>query len=84
MQGYISQQGNQKTLKPLSPAGYRAKRMGVFHFIGCHNGKGPFQDFQEEMTALWKAFSRTANKRKMRARRQPCINVQDNGDDNDE
>jgi hypothetical protein len=84
MQGYISQQANQKTLKPLSPAGYGVKRMDVFHFIWCHNGKGPSQDFQDEMTALWKGFSRTTNKRKMRAIRQPRINAQGNGDDDDD
>jgi hypothetical protein len=77
MVGFISQQANQKTLKPLSPAGYGGKRTAVFHLIRCHNGKGPTQDFQDEMTALWKGFSRTANKKKMRARRQPQV---DNAD----
>jgi hypothetical protein len=64
--------------------------------ICCHNGKGPSQDFQDEMTSLWKGFSRTANKKKMTARRQPrhkVDNVQgdggngdngDNGDDGDD
>jgi hypothetical protein len=73
-----------KNLDILSPAGYSAKRMGVFHFIWCHNGKGPSQDFQDKRTALWKGFSRTANKRKMRARQQACINAQGNGDDDDD
>jgi hypothetical protein len=52
MGGYISQQVNQKTLKPLSPAGYGEKRMAVFHLFHCHNGKGPSHAFQDEMTAL--------------------------------
>jgi hypothetical protein len=78
MEGYISKIANQKTLKPLSPAGYGGKRTAVFHLIRCHNGRGPTQDFQDEMTSLWKGFSRTTNKRKMRARRQPR-----QGDDNE-
>jgi hypothetical protein len=57
MEGYISRIANQKTLKPLSPAGYGGKRMGVFHLICCRNGKGPSQDFLDEMTTLRKGFS---------------------------
>jgi hypothetical protein len=67
--GFISKQANQVTLKPLSPAGYGGKRTAVFHLMRCHNGKGPSQDFQDEMAALWKGFSRTTKKKKMRARR---------------
>jgi hypothetical protein len=70
MGGYISHQVNQRTLKPLSPAGYVGKRTTVFHLICCHIGKGPSQDFQDEVTALRKGFSGTAKKKKMRARRQ--------------
>jgi hypothetical protein len=39
MEGYISKQANQYTLKPLSPAGYGGKRTAVFRLIRCHNGK---------------------------------------------
>jgi hypothetical protein len=71
MECYISRIANQHTLKQLSPAGYGGKRTGVFHLIRCHNGKGPSKDFLDEMTTLWKGFSQTTNKKKMRARRQP-------------
>jgi hypothetical protein len=57
MVGFILKQANQVTLKPLSPAGYGGKRTAVFHLIQCHNGKGPSQEFQDEMAALWKGFS---------------------------
>jgi hypothetical protein len=65
MEGYIARIVNQKTLKPLTPAGYGGNRTGVFHLIHCHNGTG-----QCPRITLWKGFSRTTNKRKMRARRQ--------------
>jgi hypothetical protein len=63
MEGWISKQANQIALKPLSSAGYGGKRTAVFHLFRVHNGKGPMQDFQDEMTALWKEFSRTTNKK---------------------
>jgi hypothetical protein len=72
MEGWISKQANQATLKPLSSAGYGGKRTAVFHLFRVHNGKGPTQDFQDEMAALWKGFSRTTNKRKIRAVRRPA------------
>jgi hypothetical protein len=65
MEGFISHQANQSTLKPLSPAGYGGKRTAVFHLIRCHNGRGPSTLFQEEMSALWKGFSWTTNQKKM-------------------
>ena len=65
MEGWISKQANQLTLKPLLSAGYGGKWLAVFHLFRVHNGKGPTQDFQDEMTALWKGFSRTINKRKI-------------------
>jgi hypothetical protein len=40
MEGYIARIVNQKTLKPLTPAGYGGNRTGVFHLIHCHNGTG--------------------------------------------
>jgi hypothetical protein len=33
---------------------------------------------------LERFFNNSTNKRKMRARRQPCINAQENGDDDDD
>jgi hypothetical protein len=80
MEGYISRIANQHTLKPLSPAGYGGKRTGLFHLIRCHNGKGPSKDFLDKMTTLWKGFSRTTNKKKMRARRQPVNAAPRDGD----
>jgi hypothetical protein len=47
-----------------------------------HNGKGPTQDFQDEMMALWKGFSRTINKRKIQARRLAVEQEEGNPDDN--
>jgi hypothetical protein len=41
---------------------YGGKRTAVFHLFHVHNGKGLSQDFQDEMTALWKGFSQTTNK----------------------
>ena len=83
MEGWISKQANQLTLKPLSSAGYGGKRTAIFHLFRVHNGKGPSQDFQDEMTALWKGFSRTNNKRKIRARR-PADEPGDEGVLNDD
>jgi hypothetical protein len=65
MQGWISKQANQLTLKPLSSAGYSGKRPAVFHLFCVHNGKGPTQqDFQDEMMALWKAFPKQSTREK--------------------
>jgi hypothetical protein len=41
MEGWISKQANQLTLKPLSSAGYSGKWLAVFHLFRVHNGKGP-------------------------------------------
>jgi hypothetical protein len=65
MEGWISKQVNQITLKPFLSACYGGKRSAVFHLFCVHNGKGLMLDFQDEMTALWKGFSRTINKRKI-------------------
>jgi hypothetical protein len=69
MEGWISKQANQLTHKPLlSSAVYGGKRLAVFNLFREHNGKGPMPEFQEEeMTALWKGFSRTIKKRKIGA-----------------
>jgi hypothetical protein len=86
MEGFISHQANQSTLKPLSPAGYGGKWTAVFHLIRCHNGRGPSTLFQEEMSALWKGFSWTTNQKKMRARRphnHPLV-FDDDEDEDDE
>jgi hypothetical protein len=67
MEGWISKQANQQTLKPLSSVGYGGKWTAMFHFFHVNNGKGPMQDFQDEMKALWNGFLRTINKHKIRA-----------------
>jgi hypothetical protein len=84
MEGWISKQANQVTLRPLSSAGYGGKRSAVFHLIRVHNGKGPTEAFKDEMTALWKGFSRTTNKRKIRAIRRPEVEDGEEEDDNEE
>ena len=65
MEGWLSKQANQSTLKPLSGAGYSAKWLAIFHLIHVHNGKGPMEAFRDEMMSLWKGVSRTCNKRKI-------------------
>jgi hypothetical protein len=76
MEGFILKQANQKTLKPLSPAGYGGKRMAVFHMIRCHNGKGSSQDFQDKMMSLWKGFSRTLNTKNETKKTAPSTSQQ--------
>jgi hypothetical protein len=65
MEGWISKQATQATLKPLSSVGYGGKRSAIFHLLRVHNGKGPTEAFKDERMALWKGFSRTINKRKI-------------------
>jgi hypothetical protein len=78
-------------------AGYGRKWKAVSHLFQVHNGRGPTQDFQDEMTALWKGFSKTTNKRKakqedwlvskarvsrmMTLKKVAAISVREEGDD---
>jgi hypothetical protein len=45
MEGWISKQANQVTLKPLLSADYGGKLSAVFHLFRVHNGKGPTSAF---------------------------------------
>jgi hypothetical protein len=50
LEGWISKQANQQTLKPLLTAGYGGKWTAVFHLLrSVHNGKGPMQDMTADM-----------------------------------
>jgi hypothetical protein len=68
---FIAIQANQfSTGNPLGRAGYGGKRSVFVFLFKLHNGKGHSQDFENELSTLWKGFLRKNTKRKIR-RQQP-------------
>jgi hypothetical protein len=75
---FIAIQANQFTGNALGRSGYGGKRSVFVFLVKLHNGRGHSQDFEDELSALWKGFLRKNTKRK--TRRQP---QEDDGNDDD-
>jgi hypothetical protein len=78
---YIAIQANQFTGSALGRAGYGGKRSVFVFLVKLHNGRGHSQDFEDELSALWKGFLRKNTKRK--TTRQPQGDDDDAGSDSE-
>ena len=72
---YISTGANQRTGKALSESSYKGNRSAIFHLFRCQNGRGPTEEYRQQIRNLWTGFGRLQNR--ARAIQNP------NGDDSD-
>ncbi len=64
--------------------GYNGKRAAIFHLCRCHNGKGPEEEYLQQMNTLWKGFSRLTNGERKRGSDNDEDNVAEEEDDSDD
>lgn len=78
---YVASAAHHITGRPLTLQGYNGKRSAIHHLIRCHNGKGPGEDYLQDISTLWSGFRRKNNLLKRKRAEDNTENA--NGDDGD-